>query len=122
MKCSTCGKEYDEGFAYCPWCGTSIASTQEAASFRQIAAKEKLRDLRRNEVWSGVAGGLGLGGGLLFLVLTLWVFPELKPLPAFMVGLIALLLVIGVICIPLSYRYSRKRQDLVKNLEKGRLE
>lgn len=122
MKCSACGKEFDEGFAYCPWCGSKVTTNQEVANFKQIAVEEKLRDLRRNEIWSAVAGSLGLLGGLAFIVLVFWVLPELSPLPAFFIGLIVFLIVSGVICLPLSYRYGRKRQDLVKKLEKGKLE
>jgi len=122
MKCSACGKEYDEGFAYCPWCGSSVASTQEAANFKRIAVEEKLRDLRRNEIWSAVAGSLGLFGGLVFIFLTVWEYPELRPLPALMIGIIVFMLVVGAVCIPLSYRYNRKRQDLLKKLEKGKSE
>ena len=122
MRCSVCGKEFDESFAYCPWCGSKAATDQEVANFKQIAVEEKLRDLRRNEVWSAVAGSLGLFGGLLFISLVLWVSPEVRPIPALLIGLIILLLVIGVVCLLFSYRYGRKRQDLVKKLEKGKSE
>ena len=122
MKCSACGKEVDEGFAYCPWCGSNVATTQEIANFKQLAAEEKLRDLRREEILLAVAGSLGLFGGLVFVFFLVWIVPELRPLPAPLNGLIVLQIVIGVICLPLSYRYARKRQDLVKKLEKGRFE
>lgn len=122
MKCSACGKEVDEGFAYCPWCGSNAATTQEVANFRRIAAEEKLRDLRRQEILYAVAGSLGLFGGLAFVFLLVWIIPELRPLPAPLNGLTVFLIVMGVISLALSYRYARKRQDLVKKLEKGQFE
>ena len=62
MKCSACGKEFDEGFAYCPWCGNNATTRDDVAALRRIAAEEKLRDLRRDEIGWGVVGALGLIG------------------------------------------------------------
>ncbi len=121
MKCSACGKGFDEGFAYCPWCGSSVATSQEAANFKRIAVEEKLRDLRHNEIGYAVVGSLGLFAGLAFMSVA-WIVPELKPFPAPLIGLIVFLLVLGAICLPLSFRYSGKRHDLLKNLEKGKSE
>ena len=121
MQCSACGKEFNEDFAYCPWCGSKVATKQEIANFKQIDEEEKLRDLRRNEIWSAVAGSLGTFGSLAFIFLVL-IFQEVRPLPALLVGLIVLLFVIGIIGLIWSYQYSRKRQDLVKKLEKGKME
>ena len=123
MKCSACGKEIDEGFAYCPWCGSNVATTQEVANFKRIAAEEKLRDLRREEILLAVTGSLGLFGGLVFVVILFWVVPESwRPIPALIIGLIVFMIVLGAVCLPLSFRTYRKRQDLVKSLEKGRFE
>ena len=122
MKCSACGKEFDEGFAYCPWCGSSVATNQEAANFKRIAAEEKLRDLRGKEIVLAIAGSIGLIGGLAFIAFDVWFVPELELLDAPLIGLIVFMIVLGVVCLPLSNRYHRERQDLVKKLEKGKLD
>jgi len=121
MQCSACGKKVNEDFAYCPWCGSKVATNEEIANFEQIAVEEELRDLRHNEIWSAVAGSLGTFGSLAFIFLVL-IFREVRRLPALLIGLIVLLFVIGVIGLIWSYQYSRKRQDLVKKLEKDKME
>ena len=126
MKCSACGKEFDEGFAYCPWCGNNATTRDDVAALRRIAAEEKLRDLRRDEIGWGVVGALGLIGGavLVALIGTTWTAigsPPADLAVGFTVG-IGLVFVLGIVGLVLSYRKSKQRKDFVSRLEKGKFE
>ncbi len=122
MNCSTCGKEFDEGFSYCPSCGGSVGATQEAANFKRAGAEERLRDLRRREIRCFVAGCLGLAAGLVFVFFLAWIFPEWRPISVPLFGLIVVMFVIAAICLPLSFWNASERQALVKELGKDKSE
>lgn len=123
MKCSACRKEFDEGCAYCPWCGNKTTPTEEVTSLRRIAAEKKLKDLRRYEVLWTVALAI-CAFGAIGLAVWISVIPpfriELVPSP--LIRLIFFLVVLGAVCYFLGRRSYRHRQDLVKRLEKGECE
>lgn len=127
MKCPTCGKEIEEGFAYCPWCGSNAAKTEDVAAFKRIAVEEKLKNLRHSEIAYGVAGAIAFIAALiLFGFYTVLGWEAIANGPAkltvvIIVGMV-LLFVFGIGCLLLCVRRGKQRQDFVSKLEKGKLE
>jgi hypothetical protein len=126
MKCTACGKEFEEGFAYCPWCGsktTTTATTEEATRLKVLAVEEKLRTLRRGEKLSTILGGLCIFGGGLTLFYYWLTTQRGSPAPSnWAVALAAVLFVLGVVSFSWARGYGRQADELVKKLEKGRPE
>ena len=126
MKCTACGKEFDEGFPYCPWCGSKSATTDDVATARRIATEEKLRDLRHSETAYGIVAVfsfiVGCGGVLARMFLAEgWARAPAHLAALYWIG-IAVLFVISIICLVITYRRGKQREGFVKKLEKGKLE
>ena len=54
MKCSACGKEVGEGFAYCPSCGSKATTAEEATSAKRLAAEENMSKICSKD-WRSVS-------------------------------------------------------------------
>jgi len=121
MKCTACGKEFDEGFAYCPQCASKTSSTEEATSFRRLAAEEKLRDLRRGQIGWAVGAAFAFVWGI-SVFCTFFLTPSWAQPPIAITALTVALFVVGIVCSLLSRRDSRQRHALMKKLEQGKFE
>lgn len=115
MKCPACGKQVDEGFAYCPWCGNKTATTEEQVGVEQLLAKqlavqEKLKRLRNEEIGWSVAMGVSLTISVLSLAFAFHIIITVSFLVAFISSIFAL------------RQATKQRQDLVKKLEQGKFE
>jgi NhaP-type Na+/H+ or K+/H+ antiporter len=124
MKCPDCGKEVDEGFPYCPWCGSKTVTKDDAATFRRIAVEEKLKDLRRDEISWAVIAVLSVIGGFVILGLRVhWAdILAYTSLGDVLIVLGSVFVAFGIVAIVPCYRKGKQRKDFVSRLEKGKLE
>lgn len=109
-------------YSYCPWCGSSAGTTQEAAGLKRVAEEEKLRQSRHNEALCFILACIDLIPGIVCVRLVRSFLEKGIEFPLEVIPALGVLSALTRVSFFMYFRYYRRRQDSTEKLEKGRFE
>ena len=118
MKCSACQKDVPDGAKFCPWCGKEPLPQKIDAAW-VAGMQEEINETRRagKSLTAAFITSMVVGS----IILNLWIaWPIWFQRRDTVVLIIAILMfVLAVSIIPFIYRYTKKREQLIKKLKDG---